>query len=54
LACQLLSRALTGSGTRFKVVGYAQTKEELLKEVSEHRPDVAIVNSLLQDDPQGV
>jgi DNA-binding NarL/FixJ family response regulator len=53
LACQLLSRALTGSGTQFKVVGCAQTKEELLKEVSEHRPDVAVVNSLLQDDPQG-
>ena len=53
LACQLLSRALTRSGRQFKVVGSARTKEELLRKVSEHRPDVAVVNSLLQDDPQG-
>ena len=53
LACQLLSRALKRNGTQFKVVGCAQTKEELLKEVSERRPDVVVVNSLLQEDPQG-
>ena len=53
LACQLLSRALERSGTQFKVVGCAQTKEEILKEVSERRPDVAVVNSLLKDDPHG-
>jgi len=53
LACQLLSRALTGCGKQFNVVGCAQTKEELLRAVSDHRPDVAVLNSLLQNDPQG-
>lgn len=53
LACQLLSRALARCSAHFKVVGCAQTKAEFLKEVSVHRPDVAVVNSSLQDDPQG-
>ena len=53
LACQIFSRALTGCGAQFQVVGCAQTSEGLVKAASENHPDVALVSSELEDRPQG-
>ena len=53
LAAQLLCRALKEQRSHFLVVGSRQTPEELLSQVAEHQPDVAVVNSILQGNPRG-
>lgn len=53
MAAQLLCRALKGQRRQFVVVGCVDTANELLKQVVEHHPDVAVIGSFLQDDPKG-
>jgi DNA-binding NarL/FixJ family response regulator len=53
LAAQLLCRALKEKRSHFVVVGSRHTPEELLAQIAEHRPDVAVVSSILEGDPRG-
>jgi DNA-binding NarL/FixJ family response regulator len=53
LAAQLLCRALKGQRKHFVVVGGVAKPSELLKQVAEHHPDIAVVSSTLVGDPQG-
>ncbi|MGO8819109.1 MAG: DNA-binding response regulator [Terriglobia bacterium] len=53
LAAQLLCRALKGQRKHFVVVGGVAKPSELLKQVAEHHPDIAVVSSTLDGDPQG-
>jgi len=53
MAGQLLCRALKAQRRRFVVAGCVHTPKELLKQVAEHQPDVAVISSNLEGDPQG-
>jgi len=53
MVAQVLCRALRGQRKHFAVVGCVHTPEELLKQVSEHHPDIAVISSLLRGDPDG-
>ena len=53
MAGQLLCHALKGKRRHFVVVGCVDTPNELLKQVAEHHPDVAVISSTLQGDPKG-
>jgi len=53
MAGQLLCHALKGQHRHFVVVGCVHTPDELLKQVSEHHPDVAVISSTLEGDPKG-
>ena len=53
MAGQLLCHALKGKRRHFVVVGCVHTPDELLKQVAEHHPDVAVISSTLQGDPKG-
>lgn len=53
MAAQALCCALRGQRKHFAVVGCVHTAEELLKQVSAHHPDIAVISSILQDDPGG-
>ncbi|MGA3166778.1 MAG: response regulator transcription factor [Terriglobia bacterium] len=53
MAAQVLCCALRGQRKHFAVVGCVHTPEELLKQVSEHHPDIAVISSILQGDPDG-
>ena len=53
MAAQVLCRALRGQRKHFAVMGCVHTPEELLKQVSEHHPDIAVISSILQGDPDG-
>src|ERR1035437_1050374 len=53
MAGQLLCRAIKGQRRHFVVVGCVHAPNELLKQVAEHHPDVAVISSTLQGDPEG-
>src|ERR1019366_610117 len=53
MAAQLLCRALKQKRNHFVVVGCEHTVKKLLERVLEHRPDVAVVSSVLEGDPRG-
>jgi DNA-binding NarL/FixJ family response regulator len=53
MAAQLLCHALKQQRRHFVVVGCVHTPNELLKQVAEHHPDVAVISSILQGDPKG-
>jgi len=53
MAGQLLCHALKDQHRHLRVVSCAHTPKELLKQVAEHEPDVAVVSSNLDSDPQG-
>jgi DNA-binding NarL/FixJ family response regulator len=53
MASQLLCRALSEKRRHFTVAGWADSLQTLLKQVAEHRPDVAVISSNLDGDPQG-
>jgi DNA-binding NarL/FixJ family response regulator len=53
MAGQLLCRALKEQRKHLVVVGCTETPNEFLKQVAEHEPDVAVVSSSLDNDPQG-
>ena len=51
MAAQTMSRALKAQRKQFAVVGCAHTPEELLKQISEHHPDVAVISAFLHGEP---
>jgi DNA-binding NarL/FixJ family response regulator len=53
MAAQLLCHALKEQRRNFVVVGCVGTLNELLKQVAEHHPDIAVISSNLQGDPMG-
>jgi len=53
LATDALRRAFNQLGKRFSVVASAHTRRELLKQVAEHRPRVAVISANLQNEPWG-
>jgi len=53
MAAQLLCHALKQQRKHFVVVGCVHTPNELLKQIAEHHPDVAVISSILQGDPEG-
>jgi DNA-binding NarL/FixJ family response regulator len=53
LAAQLLCRALKGQRKHFVVVGGVDNPNELLRQVVEQHPDIAVVSSNLEGDPRG-
>ena len=53
MATQLLCHALKEQRGHFLVVGCVHTPKELLKQVAEHQPDVAVISSSLEGDPEG-
>ena len=53
LAAQLLCRALKGQRKHFVVLGGVDKRSDLLKQVAEHHPDIAVVSSNLEGDPRG-
>jgi DNA-binding NarL/FixJ family response regulator len=53
LDCQLLFRALHRYGRHFTVPGCAHTLKELVKNVAEHQPDVAVISAGLEGDSKG-
>jgi DNA-binding NarL/FixJ family response regulator len=53
LAAQLLCRALKGQRKQFVVVGSVDKPSDLLKQVAEHHPDIAVISSNLEGDPRG-
>lgn len=53
LAGQLLCRALKEQRGHFAVVGCVDTVKGLLKRAAEHHPDVAVISSTLDGDPEG-
>ena len=53
MAGQLLCRALKEQRRHLVVVGCTDTPKEFLKQVAEQGPDVAVVSSNLDGDPQG-
>ncbi|MGD0221075.1 MAG: response regulator transcription factor [Terriglobia bacterium] len=53
MAGQLLCHALNGQRRHFIVVGCVHAPNELLMQVAEHHPDVAVISSTLQGDPKG-
>jgi DNA-binding NarL/FixJ family response regulator len=53
LECELVCRALKAYKRQIDVAAWALTLEDLLKKVAEHRPEVAVISSTLEGDPQG-
>jgi DNA-binding NarL/FixJ family response regulator len=53
LAAQLLCGALKQKRSQFVLMGCGHTVKELLAQVVEHHPDVALVSSVLEGDPRG-
>ena len=53
LATDALHRAFNQRRKQFSVVGRAHTSRELLKQIAEHRPRVAVISANLQDEPWG-
>jgi DNA-binding NarL/FixJ family response regulator len=53
LAGQLLCHVLKEQRKHFVVVGCEHTQKEFLKQAAQHQPDVAVISSNLEDDPQG-
>jgi DNA-binding NarL/FixJ family response regulator len=51
LANEMLCRAFKQRGKQFKVVACALSPKDLLKEVAEHQPDVALFSASLEDEP---
>jgi DNA-binding NarL/FixJ family response regulator len=51
LANEMLCRALKQRGKQFKVVGSACSRKDLLKQIAEHQPDVALISASLEDEP---
>jgi DNA-binding NarL/FixJ family response regulator len=52
LACETLSRGLSGCRGKFHVLGWAVDATEALKLVIDHHPDVALITAALQDGPE--
>ena len=52
MGCEAYGRALESRSRLLSVVAYAQTTEELLKRVAEHRPDVTVISSQLRGDTE--
>jgi DNA-binding NarL/FixJ family response regulator len=53
MATQLLCQALKERSLPFRVAGCVHTSKELLEQVAEHQPDIAVVSSDLEGDPRG-
>ncbi len=53
MASQLLCGALKEQHRHFLVVGCVHTPTDLVKQVTEHHPDVAVMSSSLEGDPKG-
>jgi DNA-binding NarL/FixJ family response regulator len=53
LGNELLCRAFKQRGKQFKVVGCALTRKDLVKQVAEHQPDLALINVNLRGEPTG-
>jgi DNA-binding NarL/FixJ family response regulator len=51
LANDALCRAFNRRRNQFKVVACALTRNDLLKQVVEHQPDVALISASLEDEP---
>jgi DNA-binding NarL/FixJ family response regulator len=51
LGSDVLCRAFNQRRTQFKVVASAYTRTDLVKQVAEHQPEVALISASLQDDP---
>jgi DNA-binding NarL/FixJ family response regulator len=52
LESELLSAALKQQSNHFDVVGTAFSSQELLKQVTEHHPQVTVVSAALEDGPK--
>jgi DNA-binding NarL/FixJ family response regulator len=50
LGNEMLCRAFKQRGKEFKVVACAVTRKDLLKQVAEHQPDVALFSASLEDE----
>ena len=50
MGCEVYGRALQSRSRQINVVACAQTIEELLQEVAQHRPDVTVISSQLRGD----
>ena len=53
MECELICRALKARNRQITVLACVLTSKELLKKVAEHRPDVTVISSNLEDDAQG-
>jgi DNA-binding NarL/FixJ family response regulator len=53
LGNEVLCRAFKQRGKQFKVVGCALTRKDLVKQVAEHQPDLALINVNLRGEPTG-
>jgi two-component system, NarL family, nitrate/nitrite response regulator NarL len=49
--CDLLRRAFWSARNRFKVVAYASSAGDVINALQQHRPQVAVISSDLQDGP---
>lgn len=52
MKCELMCHALRAQKQQFVVMAAVLTAEELVKKVAEHRPDVTVIDSNLQNDPK--
>ncbi len=52
MKCELMCRALKAHKRQFTLLAWALTAEDLLKKVAGHRPDVTLISSTLQGDPE--
>ena len=52
MGCEVYGRALESRSRRLTVVAFAQTTEELLQKVAEHRPDVTVISWQLRGDAE--
>jgi DNA-binding NarL/FixJ family response regulator len=52
LGNELLCRAFKQRGKQFKVVASALTRKDLLRQVGEHQPDVALFSASLEGEPR--
>jgi DNA-binding NarL/FixJ family response regulator len=52
LSCQLLSRGLTGCNGKFRVLATAVDSAGAVEQITQHRPDVALIGAALQDGPR--
>jgi DNA-binding NarL/FixJ family response regulator len=50
---ELLGRALQGHYKHFSVVACGGSTQDFLVKVAEHKPDIAVVSAILQNDPGG-
>jgi two-component system, NarL family, nitrate/nitrite response regulator NarL len=49
--CDLLQRAFWSARNRFQVVAYASSTSDVINALRQHRPEVAVISSDLQDGP---